>query len=89
MMKKLTEDDLKTLHKTIVSVTKNAIKIIKERQPPLDEKLRDFVKVRNRHGESCSRCGDKIRRAGVHGHDTFFCPTCQPQTRKSGIVSWK
>ena len=55
----------------------------------LDEKLRDFVKVRGRHGEPCPRCGTKIRSAGVHGHDAEFCPECQPATRKSGIVDWK
>ena len=88
MMKKLSEGDLKTLHEAIVEVTKTAIKTIKAAKPPLDEKIRDFVKVRNRHGEPCPRCGDKIRRAGVHGHDTFFCPSCQPETRKTGIVSW-
>ncbi len=45
--------------------------------------------VRNRHGAPCPRCGGKIRKAGIHGHDAFFCPTCQPETRKSGIVDWR
>lgn len=89
MVKSLTADDLKTLHHAIQEVTQHAIATIRERRPPLDEKLRDFLKVRRRHGEPCSRCEDTIRKAGVHGHDTFFCPTCQPPTRKSGIVSWK
>jgi formamidopyrimidine-DNA glycosylase len=45
--------------------------------------------VRNRHGAPCPRCGTKIRKAGVHGHDAFFCPACQPETRKTGIVDWR
>ena len=89
MVKKLTPDDLARLHAGIVVVMRDAIKTIKKRKPPLDEKVRDFLKVRNRHKEACPRCGDSIRRAGVHGHDTFFCPTCQPEQRKTGIVSWK
>jgi formamidopyrimidine-DNA glycosylase len=89
MCKALGEDDRKALHAAIIAVTREAIATIEKRQPPLDEKLRDFVKVRNRHTEPCPRCGTKIRRAGVHGHDTFFCPECQPETRKTGIVSWR
>jgi formamidopyrimidine-DNA glycosylase len=89
MVNKLAPEDLARLHAAIVQVMRDAIKTIKKRKPPLDEKLRDFLKVRNRHKEACPRCGDSIRRAGVHGHDTFFCPTCQPETRKTGIVAWK
>jgi len=89
MVQKLTPEDLERLHAAIVSVMRHAVDTIAERKPALDEKLRDFLKVRNRHSEKCPRCGDTIRRAGVHGHDTFFCPTCQPETRKTGIVSWK
>jgi formamidopyrimidine-DNA glycosylase len=45
--------------------------------------------VRNRHGEACPRCGAKIRKAGVHGHDAFFCPECQPDERKSALVDFR
>ena len=89
LVNKLTPEDLDRLHDAIVSVMQHAVDTIKQRKPPLDEKLRDFLQVRNRHNEKCPRCGGTIRRAGVHGHDTFFCPTCQPETRKTGIVSWK
>jgi formamidopyrimidine-DNA glycosylase len=89
MVNKLTPEDLERLHRGIVSVMRSAVDTVKERKPELDVKLRDFLKVRNRHGEKCPRCGETIRRAGVHGHDTFFCPTCQPETRKTGIVTWK
>lgn len=86
---KLSADDLVRLHHGIVTVMRHAVDTIQARKPAIDEKLRDFLKVRNRHNEKCPRCGGTIRRAGVHGHDTFFCPTCQPETRKTGIVSWK
>ena len=84
----LTPEEVDRLHDAIVKVIGDATRIIQERRPQLDEKLRDFVKVRGRHGEPCPRCGTKIRSAGVHGHDAEFCPTCQPATRKSGIVDW-
>jgi formamidopyrimidine-DNA glycosylase len=67
----------------------DATRTIAKRKPPLDEKLRDFLKVRGRHGEPCPRCGATLRSAGVHGHDAEFCPECQPATRRSGIVDWK
>ena len=88
MVKKLTDEDLDKLHDAIVSVLGDARAEIARRKPPLAEKLRDFLKVRNKHGDPCPRCGGKIRKAGVHGHDAFFCPSCQPATRKSGIVDW-
>jgi formamidopyrimidine-DNA glycosylase len=88
LMSKLTPDDLGRLHQGIVKVMREAVDTVQSRKPQIDEKLRDFLKVRNRHGEKCPRCGDTIRRAGVHGHDTFFCPSCQPETRKTGVVSW-
>jgi formamidopyrimidine-DNA glycosylase len=81
--------EIARLHQAIVRVLTDARDTIRARVPPLDEKLRDFLKVRNRHGEPCPRCGTKIRKAGVHGHDAFFCPECQPETRRAGIVDWR
>lgn len=45
---------------------------------PLEDKVRDHVRVRNRLGEPCPVCGTTIRRVGVLGYDSFFCPRCQP-----------
>ncbi|HSV91943.1 MAG TPA: zinc finger domain-containing protein, partial [Desulfobacterales bacterium] len=45
---------------------------------PLEVKVRDHVKVKNRLGQPCPVCGTVIRRVGVHGYDSFFCPRCQP-----------
>lgn len=81
--------DIDRLHAAIVRVLREARDTVAARRPPLDVKLRDFLKVRNRHGEPCPRCGDKLRKAGVRGEDSFFCPRCQPETRKSGIVDWR
>lgn len=89
MVRALGDGELDRLHDAIVKVLGAARREIATRKPATDEKVRDFLKVRNRHGEPCPRCGGKIRRAGVHGHDAFFCPSCQPETRKSGIVDWR
>jgi formamidopyrimidine-DNA glycosylase len=88
-VRELSEDQLKDLHKAIKKVLRHARDTVARRQPELSEKVRDFLKVRNRKGEPCPRCGTKIRAAGVHGHDAFFCPSCQPDTKGRGFVDWR
>ncbi len=85
----LSDAELDVLHDAIVSVLTRARDEVERRAAPLDEKVRDFLAVRNREGEPCPRCGTRIRTAGVHGHDAFFCPQCQPETRRAGIVDWR
>ncbi|WP_437732125.1 DNA-formamidopyrimidine glycosylase family protein [Sorangium sp. So ce1335] len=87
MVKGLSDEDLDRLHGAIVRVLGDATRTIAQRAPALDEKLRDFLKVRGRPGQPCPRCGDKLRRASVHGYDAIFCPSCQPEDRKSGPLN--
>lgn len=89
MVRSLSKDEIARLHAAIVKVLGEARATIAERRPALDEKLRDFLKVRGRPGEPCVRCGTKLRRAGVHGHDAIFCPSCQPDGRGSAIVDFR
>jgi formamidopyrimidine-DNA glycosylase len=89
MVRSFSAEEIAKLHAAIVTVLGDARRTIAERRPALDEKLRDFLKVRGRPGEPCVRCGTKLRRAGVHGHDAIFCPTCQPDGRKSALVDWR
>ena len=88
-VRSLSAEDTDRLHDAIVKVLAEARHEVEQRGPPLDVKVRDFLKVRNRHGEACARCGAKIRKAGVHGHDAFFCPECQPDARGSAIVDFR
>jgi formamidopyrimidine-DNA glycosylase len=74
----LKEDRVDKLHDAAVSVLLWAREEHARRKPPLDEKMRDFLRVRNRFGQPCQRCSSKIRIASVRGYDSFFCPTCQP-----------
>jgi formamidopyrimidine-DNA glycosylase len=43
------------------------------------------MRVRGRAGEQCPRCGQTIRRTGVLGYDSFFCPSCQPDLTGRGL----
>lgn len=81
--------EVDALHDAIVSVLDEARRTIREREPPLDVKVRDFLKVRGRAGEPCARCRTTLRSAGVHGHDAEFCPTCQPDEGGTGLVDWR
>ncbi len=85
---KLSDDDLKILHKAIVNVLTHARDEIAGREPALHEKIRDFLKVRNRKGEPCPICGTKIRSVGVRGFDAFICPECQPD-QSGGFINWR
>lgn len=89
MVRSLSEEEVDRLHDAIVKVLGDARAEVARRKPPIDEKVRDFLEVRNRHGEPCPRCGAKIRKAGVHGHDAFYCPECQPDGRKSAVVDFR
>lgn len=84
---KLTESQIVALHGAVSGVLASALATLEEREPALDVKLRDFLKVRNRKGEPCPRCGTSIRVAGVRGFDSFFCPSCQ-KAPGGGLIDW-
>lgn len=84
----LKDDDGDRLFDAIRSVLRAAIDEIRRRDPPIDEKLRDFVKVRGRDGQPCPACGSTIRTVRVGAGDACFCPRCQPATRKL-FIDWK
>jgi formamidopyrimidine-DNA glycosylase len=88
-VRELDGEALDRLHDAVVDTLTRANAEIAARRPPTDVKLRDFLAVRGRHKQPCPRCGTAIRKAGVHGHDAYFCPTCQPETRKGSIVDWR
>jgi formamidopyrimidine-DNA glycosylase len=74
----LGDEDIVRLHAAIRGVLSEAVKEIFRRGEPIEVKVRDFLRVRNRKGEACPACGTTIRVEGVRGYDTFYCPTCQP-----------
>lgn len=88
-VKSLGEAELRRLYAAIPGVLGAARDEVARRGAPIDEKVRDFLKVRNRKGEPCPRCGAPIRVAGVNGFDAFFCANCQPDARGAGLVDWR
>ncbi|PJZ69974.1 DNA-formamidopyrimidine glycosylase [Leptospira perolatii] len=74
---KLSQEDKSRLYESIKKVLSESIDYIRRKNAPLEVKVRDHVKVRNRKNEPCPRCGTTIRRANVLGYDSFFCPKCQ------------
>ncbi|TGK03003.1 DNA-formamidopyrimidine glycosylase [Leptospira langatensis] len=84
---KLQEEEKRQLYKSIKTVLADSIDYIRKKQAPLDVKVRDHVKVRNRKNEPCPRCGTTIRRANVLGHDSFFCPNCQRMAGEQ-FIDW-
>ena len=87
-MTRLTPGDVDRLYDAIREVIGWGIRKVEEAGQPIHVKVRDHMKVRNRKGEPCPRCGTTIRREGVRGHDVFFCPRCQPASRKS-FIDWR
>lgn len=78
---------IKGWYEAIGRVLDAACREVRQRAAPIEVKVRDFLKVRNRAGEPCPRCGTTIRRAGVRGFDAFFCPKCQPAQGKT-FIDW-
>jgi formamidopyrimidine-DNA glycosylase len=82
------EDELPRLYAAIHAVIEGGIEEVRRAGQPIHVKVRDHMKVRNRKGTPCPRCGTTIRREGVRGYDVFFCPACQPSRRKS-FIEWR
>lgn len=74
----LTPVEREKLYDSIRSVIEWGIAEVARAGQPIDVKVRDHMRVRGRKDEACPVCGTTIRRVGVLGYDSFFCPTCQP-----------
>lgn len=85
---RLSPEEQHRLYQAIRRVLREAAAEVVRRHPALDEKVRDFLKVRGRKGQPCPRCGATIRRVGVRGFDAFFCPECQP-ARRPQFIEWR
>ncbi|MFI5368642.1 MAG: Fpg/Nei family DNA glycosylase [Spirochaetia bacterium] len=81
----LTAEQRRGLYDAIRSVLEWGIAEVEKAGMPIEVKVRDHMQVRGRKDQPCPRCGSKIRRAGVLGYDSFYCPSCQPATRKQPI----
>jgi formamidopyrimidine-DNA glycosylase len=84
----LGDAEIAKLHNCIIAVMQWGIAEVEKANAPLEVKARAHLRVRNRKDQPCPHCGAKIRRAGVRGFDTFFCPTCQPLQREQ-FIDWR
>ncbi|MEJ2050727.1 MAG: zinc finger domain-containing protein, partial [Calditrichota bacterium] len=42
-----------------------------------DGENQNFLKVYQKEGESCSRCGGEIKKVYINNRSTFYCEKCQ------------
>ena len=77
--KSLTPDELERLFESSRSVVLEAITLVRERMgDEIHTKPRDFLKVHNRGGSPCPRCGHKISQVTANKRITSYCRRCQP-----------
>ncbi len=83
----LSDENVNRLFGSITRVIEWGKRTVEKARQPIHVKVRDHMKVRLRHGKACQRCGTTIRREGVRGWDVYFCPTCQPASRRL-FIEW-
>jgi formamidopyrimidine-DNA glycosylase len=81
----LSEGKKRALYDAIRSVLAWGIEEVEKAGAPLEDKVRGHMRVRGHAGEKCPRCGAVIRKAGVLGFDSYFCPVCQPDLAGKGL----
>lgn len=75
--------EIRRLHSSVVAVLRRAVRCCSE--PPPDFRnpgwwfadLDKILRVYQREGRPCRRCGSAIRRIELAGRSTYFCPRCQ------------
>lgn len=87
IVSRLSHAEIQRVFEAIRSTMLWGIEQVRSARRPIHEKIRDHMRVRNRHGAPCLRCGTTIRREGVRGYDVFFCPSCQPAARRL-FINW-
>lgn len=81
----LSPERRRAFYEAIKTVLAWGVEEVEAAGAPLEDKVRGHMRVRNRSGEKCPRCGATIRVAGVLGYDAFFCPVCQPDEAGKGL----
>ena len=77
--KSLSEEELLRLYKKSRDVVEKAIPVLKERmEDNIHVKVRDFLKVHNKGGLPCPRCGHVISQLTANKRITSYCRKCQP-----------
>jgi formamidopyrimidine-DNA glycosylase len=76
---RLSDEELRRLHGAMKPVMEWAIKELEGRVgEDIHEKIRDFLKVHNKGGQPCPRCGNPISELTANQRITSYCRRCQP-----------
>ena len=79
----LTSQEIRRLHKAVVSVLARALECCLNPPPTFRDPqwwfndLENILRVYDREGIPCTRCGRAIRRIWQNGRSTYFCKNCQ------------
>ena len=76
-LSKLDQQQRRLLLDSVLAVMSQAIERERERSGGLPAKMGDRFTIHNRHGQSCPRCGDTMRRVSFNSREVTYCPTCQ------------
>ncbi|MCX7015556.1 MAG: hypothetical protein NTW86_23885 [Candidatus Sumerlaeota bacterium] len=79
----VSEDQLDRLYDAILDTLEAACQTIEDRAQPIENTVRDFLRVWNRKGEACKRCGQPIKSLKIEGVEAFLCSKCQVKPKKS------
>ena len=75
----LSKDDRRRLLEAAPAVVRWAMEELRPRVGSnIHRKIRDFLKVHNKGGEPCPRCGAVITQIGSNQRITSYCRRCQP-----------
>ena len=77
--KNLKPEELHCIYTSSKQVVQEAVPVLRERMGEnLHTKVRDFLKVHNRGGLPCPRCGSTISQLTANRRITSYCRKCQP-----------
>ncbi|MCH8222631.1 MAG: Fpg/Nei family DNA glycosylase [Chloroflexi bacterium] len=76
---RLTDEEVERLHEATYDVPRSALKVLRnEIGDAIHKKVRSFLAVHRKGGQSCPRCGYTISAITANKRETNFCRKCQP-----------
>ena len=77
--KALTSEELRRIYESSRRLVEEAIPVLRQRMgAKLHVKVRDFLKVHNKGGSPCPRCGNTLSQLTANRRITSYCRRCQP-----------
>jgi formamidopyrimidine-DNA glycosylase len=76
-LKKLDEDQRRTLVETTRAILTAALEEERKRTGGLPTKIDNRFSIHGKHGFPCPRCGADLRRVSYEGYEISYCPECQ------------